>query len=120
MHCFNRSSSNNYHTEALPLFPYSVYYSANHCYISLLFPPQPPGLKNHSILYRKCLEEGRWQYTVMDDTGYSCVATMETGVHSRDDPLKGLHNVPMKIGGIADDRQVVGVSLNDKTLVKRI
>ena len=56
----------------------------------------------------------------MDDSGNSCIAILETGSHNRDDPLKGQHSVPMKIGGSGDDKQVTGIRLNDKTLVKRI
>lgn len=56
----------------------------------------------------------------MDDDGDSCIATMETGVQSRDDPFGGLYSLMLKIGGHNEEKQVVAVHLKDKTFVKRI
>ncbi len=74
-------------------------------------------MEEYSILYRKCLRDGEYEYTVVDSKNESSVVKLE-GCDGRQDPLKGLHKCEMKL--CPSKKQITALNYRGNTVIKRL
>ncbi len=74
-------------------------------------------LKHYSIIFRKNIGDGQYQYTLMDGKNQSATVTLD-GAQGRDDPLKGLYEARMRLN--RDQTEIIGLEFNGICVIKRI
>lgn len=75
------------------------------------------GLRTYSITYRKCVTDGTYRYSLVNDADASTLEGTLDGANGRDDPLAGLHNVEAKLD---PSNNITALKVQDEYMLKRM